>query len=207
MWIDVNSLSSCCQRNYIFGVSFWISNCITRGDSQLLVRLDKTRRLRTGRRCSLNCRRVGSKLSISVVGNITMLISYVSIHEVRIGKVHLLLAGTEIVRLDSIVSRELGSQYTGCEASLWSAFQLQDRVKLKPRCVGSLDWFKGKSTGNLQIWWRKNGYPVDFPSNQSIEWGMCLCKHAKWIQYYSSGECRHDSDISLKQGVAHYRSI
>ena len=35
---------------------------------------------------------------------------------------------------------------------------------------GSLDWFKGKSTGKPHIWWGKTLFLVDFPLNQLIEW-------------------------------------
>ena len=33
----------------------------------------------------------------------------------------------------------------------------------------SLDWFKGKITGNVHIWWYKPWFPLDFPINQSNE--------------------------------------
>ena len=33
----------------------------------------------------------------------------------------------------------------------------------------SMDWFKGKFTGNPYIYWENPWFPVDFPLNQSIE--------------------------------------
>jgi hypothetical protein len=36
----------------------------------------------------------------------------------------------------------------------------------------SMDWFKGKSTGKPQIYWENLWFPVDFPLNQSIDFGV-----------------------------------
>ena len=68
----------------------------------------------------------------------------------------------------------------------------------------SMDWFKGKFTGNPHIWWQKPWFPVDFPLNQSIEFRFCkLCcfsntkfrkpKESKSILLKCASLCHHAS--------------
>jgi len=43
--------------------------------------------------------------------------------------------------------------------------------------VLSMDWFKGNFTGNPHIYWENLWFPVDFPLNQSIDFGVYFPKN------------------------------
>ena len=68
-------------------------------------------------------------------------------------------------------------------------FALQPRTSMLPAVHqapstgihGSMAWFKGKFTGKPegkpQIPWKNLWFPVDFPTNQSIEWSFTNSYH------------------------------
>ena len=53
---------------------------------------------------------------------------------------------------------------------LVTEFPVAEQQVQRERCPHhSMDWFKGKSTGNPHIQWENLWFPVDFPLNQSSD--------------------------------------
>lgn len=59
--------------------------------------------------------------------------------------------------------------------------------------ISSLGWLMGKSTGNPSSWWLKQGFPVDFPSDQ------CLCVYV--VNYSTLAHDPAANDISYPMKV------
>ena len=50
----------------------------------------------------------------------------------------------------------------------WGFRARPEVVYIEPQIIKSMDWFKGKSTGNHRFSHEIRGFPVNFPLNQSI---------------------------------------